>query len=116
MNIQDSSRLKNKSFVTFSYIFPLFRLKLLDWFDHCSLQIGDRLFYRIKNDDKPLTIEPKKAFNPNDPMTNKAQISINYDTASDEAKNKEVNGVSLAMKIFDKNELDCNKPFCFQFM
>ena len=81
----------------------LYRLKLLDWFDHCSLQIGDRLFYRIKNDDKPLTLEPKKAFNPNEPMTNKAEITINYDASGDETKNKEAHCVSFKLDLFLKH-------------
>ncbi|GFN78191.1 ubiquitin-conjugating enzyme e2 o, partial [Plakobranchus ocellatus] len=38
------------------------RLKVLDWFNHCSVQIGDRMFYRVKNDDILSAMPPSKAY------------------------------------------------------
>lgn len=43
----------------------LCRLKILDWFSHCSVQIGDYMTHCIKNDDIITSIEPSKAYDPN---------------------------------------------------
>ncbi|CAL1526363.1 unnamed protein product [Lymnaea stagnalis] len=52
------------------------RLQVLDWFSHCSIQIGDRMAYTVKNDDLISTVIPGKAFNPQSVMTKDAPIKI----------------------------------------
>ncbi|XP_005110437.1 (E3-independent) E2 ubiquitin-conjugating enzyme UBE2O [Aplysia californica] len=52
------------------------RLKILDWFSGCSLQIGDRMLYRIKNDDHLVTVDPGKAYDPSTAMIKGTGIQI----------------------------------------
>lgn len=38
------------------------KLQILDWFNHCSIQMGDCMFYRVKNDDIVSSVPPSKAY------------------------------------------------------
>ncbi|XP_076459495.1 (E3-independent) E2 ubiquitin-conjugating enzyme UBE2O-like [Babylonia areolata] len=40
------------------------RLQLIDWFEHCALKLGDKVYYTIKEDDVAETQLPKYRFVP----------------------------------------------------
>ncbi|RUS88951.1 hypothetical protein EGW08_003287 [Elysia chlorotica] len=63
------------------------RLKVLDWFSHCNVQIGDRLFYRVKNDDVVSTVPPSKAYDAQAALNKECPVRV--EKAADNQSNAE---------------------------
>lgn len=42
----------------------LCRLQLVDWFEHCNVKLGDKMFYTIQESDVIETQQPKHRFVP----------------------------------------------------
>uniref|UniRef100_A0A0B7AQH6 UBC core domain-containing protein n=1 Tax=Arion vulgaris TaxID=1028688 RepID=A0A0B7AQH6_9EUPU len=86
------------------------RLKVLDWFSHCSVQIGDHTSYRIKNDDNISSIEPAKAYDPKTAVIKDAIVKMSRD--SDNKKHDEpvassgISGTSIEKDQDDGDDAD----------
>ena len=56
----------------------------MDWFVNCSLQIGDRQFYHIKNDDVIGTTDPTKVFNPQSTIIKSLGLQIGQESLDEQ--------------------------------
>ncbi|CAG5128168.1 unnamed protein product, partial [Candidula unifasciata] len=86
------------------------RLKILDWFSHCSVQIGDFMTYRIKNDDIITSIEPAKAYDPKTAFIKDAAVKVvrdNDNKKQDEpVTNSVTSGTSIDKETDDGDDAD----------
>ncbi|GFR82971.1 ubiquitin-conjugating enzyme E2 O [Elysia marginata] len=58
------------------------KLHVLDWFSHCSIQMGDCMFYRVKNDDVVSSVPPWKAYDPKAALVKECPVRVEREAES----------------------------------
>ncbi|BFZ03274.1 hypothetical protein BsWGS_06312 [Bradybaena similaris] len=86
------------------------RLKILDWFSHCSVQIGDYMTHCIKNDDIITSIEPSKAYDPKTACIKDVTVKVVRDSDNkkqdETVANSVTSGTSIERETDDGDDAD----------
>ncbi|KAL3877586.1 hypothetical protein ACJMK2_035282 [Sinanodonta woodiana] len=78
------------------------RMKMLDCFEHCSVQIGDKVFYTVKETDELCKVEPRKSLPP-DVLQTAACAPLEAKTKSSSKSNSKTK-----LKVDESSETQSN--------